>query len=76
VDTSRSALDAASSIDAVQQEIIESFTQVDSNVGVHKTGYFNHTYTPDLVLQGPRATCEKTSTSWEIRTRFSCRSTG
>lgn len=59
MDTSRSALDAASSIDAVQQEIIESFTQVDSNVGVHKTGYFNHTYTPDLVLQWPGQKAER-----------------
>ena len=57
--TSHSAFDAASSIDAVQQEIIESFTQVDSDVGVHKTGYFNHTYTPDLVLQWPGQKAER-----------------
>lgn len=57
--TPRSFSEAASSIDAVQQEIIESFTQVDSNVGVHKTGYFNHTYTPDLVLRWPGQKAER-----------------
>jgi hypothetical protein len=59
VATPRLSLDASSSIDAVQQEVIESFAQVDSNVGVHKTGYFNHTYTPDLVLRWPGQRAER-----------------
>lgn len=47
----RSSTDASSSIAAVQQEVIESFREADANVRWHTTGYFNHTYVPDLVLR-------------------------
>ena len=57
--TPGSFLDASSSIDAVQGEVIESFTRVDSNVGIYKTGYFNHTYTPDFVLRWPGQKAER-----------------
>ena len=47
----RSSTDASSSIAAVQQEVIDSFREADASVGWHTTGYFNHTYVPDLVLK-------------------------
>jgi len=56
---SRSSLDASSSIDAVQQQVIDSFIHADANVAVHKTGYFNHTYTPDLVLRWSNQKAER-----------------
>jgi hypothetical protein len=49
--TPRSNVDASSSIAAVQQEVIDSFREADANVGWHTTGYFNHTYVPDIVLR-------------------------
>lgn len=47
----RSTVDASSSIDAVQQQVIDSFVEADLGVDIQRTGYFNHTYAPDLVLR-------------------------
>lgn len=49
----RSSLDAASSIEAVQQEVAAKFQRADHKIDVRRTGYFNHTYAPDLVLNWP-----------------------
>ncbi|MBG0719348.1 hypothetical protein G3N18_15020 [Microbacterium sp. 2C] len=49
--TQRSATDAASTIDAVQDEVASKFQHADAAITVRRTGYFNHTYAPDLVLQ-------------------------
>lgn len=47
----RSSVDAASSIEAVQHEVATKFKRADANIDVRLTGYFNHTYAPDLVLR-------------------------
>lgn len=47
----RTSIDAASSIAAVQEEVIDSFRSADAGLNFRTTGYFNHTYVPDVVIR-------------------------
>ncbi|MFF1822263.1 hypothetical protein ACFVWG_33465 [Kribbella sp. NPDC058245] len=40
-------------VDAIKQLVANRFRESDSDVDVYATEYFNHTYTPDLVLSWP-----------------------
>lgn len=55
----RSRTDAASSVDAIQASVVAKFESADPAVSVRRTGYFNHTYAPDLVLTWPAAKDER-----------------
>jgi hypothetical protein len=57
--TPRSSADAASSVDALQSAVIAKFESADAAVSVRRTGYFNHTYAPDLVLRWSSAKEER-----------------
>ncbi|MET3637428.1 hypothetical protein [Curtobacterium oceanosedimentum] len=49
----RTSIDATSSIAAVQEEVIDSFRDADPGLDFRTTGYFNHTYVPDVVIRWP-----------------------
>lgn len=55
----RSSTDSASSIEAIQASVVAKFENADAAVAVRRTGYFNHTYAPDLVLRWPAAKDER-----------------
>lgn len=55
----RSSADAASTIEALQAEVVAKFENADAAVSIRRTGYFNHTYAPDLVLKWPAAKDER-----------------
>jgi hypothetical protein len=57
--TPRSSADAASSVEALQAEVVAKFENADAAISVRRTGYFNHTYAPDLVLRWPSAKEER-----------------
>lgn len=57
--TQRSSTDSASSIDAIQASVVAKFEKADAAVNVRRTGYFNHTYAPDLVLRWASAKDER-----------------
>lgn len=49
----------ASDIDGLQEEVIRTLEGVDGSTSIVKTGYFNHTYTPDIVLRWPASKEER-----------------
>lgn len=57
--TERSQTDAASSIEAAQAAVVAKFEDADPAVSIRRTGYFNHTFAPDLVLKWPAAKDER-----------------
>ena len=56
-DRIRSALTQTSSADtisSIKAAVIDGLRMADSTVNVHSTDYFNHTFTPDLVMNWQR----------------------
>ena len=49
IDTALGYLDAPTTIDSVKEIVAKEIERVDPALKVRKTGYFNHSYIPDLV---------------------------